>query len=69
MIEEEERQNYSMTSLSDYDENLILETATKPSLGVSGSDNGLLDHQDDEGDGVDGGVEVVKQAGKEVEEQ
>ena len=38
---------------------------TKPSLGVSGSDNGLLDQQDHEGAGVD----VVKQAGNEADEQ
>ena len=39
--------------------------ATQSSLGVSGSDNGLLDEQGHEGVGV----EVVKQAGNEVEEQ
>ena len=59
-------QRDSITGLSDNEENLILETAlTKPSLGVSGSDNGLLDQQDHEGVGVD----VVKQAGNEADEQ
>ena len=57
-------QNDSSTDLSDNEENLVLETAlTKPSLGVSGSDNGLVDQQDHEGVGVD----VLKQAGNEAD--
>ena len=66
MNEEKERQNDSLTGLSDNEENQILETAlTKPSLGVSGSDNGLFEQQGHEGVGV----EVVMQEGNQVEEQ
>ena len=66
MNEEEERQNDSISGLSDNEENLILETAlTKPSFVVSGSDNGVFDQQ---GHGSVG-AEDVMQAENEDEEE
>ena len=60
------RKNDSINSLSDDEENLILETAlAKPSLGVSGSDSDLFDEQGHELVGVD----AAHQAGNDTDEQ
>ena len=62
--EARESKNDSINVLNDTEENLMLETAlTKPSLGVSGTDNGLIEQQ-----GHEVGVDVAQQGGHEGEE-
>ena len=62
---EGEGESESPISLNSSFEKVFGPGATQSSLGVSGSDNGLFDEQGHEGVGV----EVVKQAGNEGEEQ
>ena len=63
---EEERQVDAINGLDDSEENLRIVTAiAQPSLGLSGSDKGLLDQQDQEVVGVD----VAQSVGNEGEEE